>query len=140
MRLRYFLILITAIAFVGCESYPKDVDGTLNKISNHTVRVGKSTSTTDYDKQLMNGFAKEVNAKVEWVEGDQIKLTELLSHHKIDMAIGGFTKESPLKKEVAFSKPYITQGDYEYVVAIPKGENALLMKLEKYIHNHGQAE
>lgn len=140
MRLHHYVILIMIVALGSCESFPKDAEGTLNKISDHTVRIGKSTSTTDYDKQLMNGFAKDINAQVEWVEGDQIKLTELLSHHKIDMAIGGFTKEAPLKKEVAISKPYITQGDYEYVVAIPKGENALLMKLEKYIHNHGQAK
>jgi len=124
------------MVLAGCGRYPKDASGTLDRVANGILRVGTTASATASDSALVTGFASQLHAQVRWVHKDQHYLAEQLSEHNLDMAIGGFVKGTPIEKMVALSKPYHKNDDKEYVIAIPKGENAFLMKLEQYIDDY----
>lgn len=141
-------ILICAILFTACGDFPKDSNGTLERIINDTIYAGYSDNIYVHtDTQMINSFAKECGAVVKWTRGDQYYLTTLIEHKQLDLATGGFTRKSPFEKYVAYSRPYVarkvalsarTQHTEKYVVAVKKGENAFLIRLEKFINEYGQ--
>ena len=141
-------ILICAILFTACRDFPKDTHGTLKRIVNDTIYAGYSDNKYVHTDTLMiNNFAKECRAEVKWTRGDQYFLARLIEHKQLDLAIGGFTKRSPFEKYVAYSRPYVarkvalsarTQHTEKYVVAVKKGENAFLIRLEKFMNEYGQ--
>lgn len=137
-----FLILLTA-----CRNFPKDSSGTLKKVQSGSLRAGISYSINNHkDTAFIHLLAKSLNAKVLWTYGDHYHLARLLKSGEIDIAIGGFTDDSPFKEEAALTKPYHTDtmqlGDevmeVKYVTVIPKGENAFLMFIEDLIHHEQQ--
>lgn len=219
MRILFPVLVVTLVIFTGgCEGFPKDPNGTLEKARNNILKVGLTgyDAAADVPAEPVSGqitfvrqFAREINAKIRWVKGSQGDITELLSHHELHMAIGGFTPDSPFKNEITLSKPYFAEKikiagrgravpgrikneqvivkDYitamyvrekgaipvissafsapgnvliaareselnkmgiqqddrilhklEYVVAIPMGENAFLIALEKFIDQYGK--
>lgn len=134
--LLYAAICFTITTLCSCGHYPKDTQGTLDNAKNGTLRVGTTATTTASDSTLAVRFAQQLNASVDWVHKDQQYLSGQLSEYKIDMAIGGFTEDSPFKKIVGLTKPYRKDGKKKYVIAIPKGENAFLAKLEQFIDTY----
>lgn len=161
---------------------------------------------TGIEVQLIKGYARSIGAEIEWVQGSQEQIVELLKVYEVDLAVGGYTNKTSFKKHIALSRPYNIEhikvgapqniaipddiegkkvvvkkagaaraavkknkgtpvekdsvsgsdqlvagskdellklgfkvSDYnlnkvEHVVAIPKGENALLKSLENYIY------
>ncbi len=109
----YFVTLTLFLG--GCDRFPKDSRGTLEKVRNAILRVGLSSYDPAADASaepvgnqinFVNQFAKELHAQVLWVRGSQEDITQLLSHYELHMAIGGYTPSSPFKKEVTLTKPY----------------------------------
>ncbi|MEN6455228.1 MAG: hypothetical protein ABFD10_13295 [Prolixibacteraceae bacterium] len=118
-KILFLFFFVTFIVFLGgCSYFPKDANQTLEEVQNNILKVGLSGYDPDADvsPEPVNGqigfvrqFAREINAKILWVKGSQGDITELLRHHELHMAIGGYTPDSPFKQEVTLSKPYFTE-------------------------------
>lgn len=120
--------LAAVLAPVGCQ-YPRDPDGTLNRIQGGTLRVGVSESdpwvrmrgdqpSGGVEVRLVRAFARELSAQVEWVEGSEEELVNALKEGSLDLVVAGLTSKSRWKKDVAFTRPYATS---ETVIGVSPG-------------------
>jgi polar amino acid transport system substrate-binding protein len=125
------LALLLALA-AGCQ-YPRDPDGTLNRVSDGGVmRVGVTASDPwvelDGDRpvggvevELARRFARSVGARIEWVQGSEEELVEASKEGQVDLLLGGYTSKSRWKKDVALTRPYV---ESRSVVGVPPGSSA----------------
>jgi polar amino acid transport system substrate-binding protein len=215
---KLYSVFCVILLLSSCTSFPKDANNTLESVRGHVIRVGLSAYDSSeaasgrpatFEMYIINQFAREVNAKVQWVKGSQSEMIQLLEDQHLHLAIGGYKSPSPFEKVVSFSRPYLvakiivgavgsaplpetiknkevvvlnpviglyvkenggkpvlkdtlTQGSYliagteeelkkmhvqvsnivlheeKLIIALPKGENALLMQLEKCIDKYGR--
>lgn len=135
--------------------FPRDTDGSLDRISGGVLRVGVSENppwtqasddglVTGREADLVTGFASSVSADVEWTPGAESELIMAMARGDLDVVVGGLTSDSPWEKEVALTRPYADEvtpdGDTErMVMATPLGENALLVALETYLARTGES-
>jgi polar amino acid transport system substrate-binding protein len=119
------LLAVAAVALAaGCQ-IPQDPDGTLDRVEGGTMRVGVTESdpwvTVDplggVEVELVRRFARDLDARVEWVEGGEEELVNALKEGSLDLVIGGITKKSRWKKDVAFTRPYV---ETKAVVGTPR--------------------
>lgn len=137
------LILLTR-----CGPFPRDPEDSLHQITNGKLSVGYTVHrpfvftengvVSGLEAELVEGFAAEMGATVQWEEAPEAVLAEKLKKQQLDIAIGGFTTESHYKKELGFTRPYM-QTDKKYVFAVAPGENALLLRLEKFLQQKKQS-
>ena len=142
--------LVLALALTGCAStFPADPDGTLERVTGGTLRVGISpngdwTDVTDggeasgIEVSLVEEFADTIDADVAWVEGGEEKLFTDLAAGRLDMVVGGLTDTTPWSEKAAITKPFdqVTTADgatIKHVMAAAMGENAFLVELEKFL-------
>lgn len=136
---------------IGCENFPKDPEHTLSKVIGGTLKVGithhppftvvsgDSTLTPGgIEVELVESFARELNAQIVWVHETESQLFKMLKSREIDMVIGGITQKSPWKTHAGFSRPYLKREKEKYVMAISPGENAFLMRIEKFLARQTQ--
>jgi polar amino acid transport system substrate-binding protein len=103
---RLTLLAVILLAY-GCGEFPKDSSATLKGVRNDTLYAGISHNIYfRQDSAFVNHFAKKLNATVVWTYGDHHYLMGLLENNALDLAIGGFTVDSPYEKEAALSRPY----------------------------------
>ncbi|WP_439882104.1 transporter substrate-binding domain-containing protein [Pontibacter sp. MBLB2868] len=142
--MKYTFILVVCLALcAGCGNFPKDTENTLKQVSNGTLIVGYSENPpwvikndsipTGVEPELVKGFAKTINAKIEWKNDTEHNLYELLEKKEVHLVIAGITRDNPWKTRVAFTRPYAEQDYEKHVMASIKGENAFIIKLEKYL-------
>lgn len=157
-----FVVVIIAITCLvaavtaGCGGpFPRDTDGSLERITDGVLRVGVSENppwTEVYDDgrvagrevDLVAGFAARYGAYVQWTPGAESELAAAMARGDLDVIVGGLTSDSPWAKEVAMTRAYAEEvtpdGDTErMVMATPLGENALLVALETYLAGTGEA-
>ena len=140
------LLTVIAIAFVltACD-LPRDPEGTLERVEGSSMQVGIADSPpwtiitgdepTGVEPELIRQFARELDAEVEWVEGAQSEILEQIESGHLDVAIGGFTADDPWSKRVTFIQPYFTLGEDHHVMAVPHGENAWIVRLERFLRS-----
>lgn len=150
------LTLVVTFALTGCAtSYPADPDGTLDRVTGGTLRVGVSpngdwTVTGDGDDPsgievtLIEQFADTLDAEIDWTEGGEERLLTDLEDGELDLVIGGFTDQTPWSEKAAITKPFAevdtTDGTTEkHVMATAMGENAFLLELEQFLLNREDA-
>jgi polar amino acid transport system substrate-binding protein len=130
MKKFVFAFMPLLVALNSCDQYPRDAKGTLNRVQGKVLKVGLSgydstANTSDrnvhLELHLIQSFAQQVHARVEWVRGPQSEIIKLLHNNHLDMAIGGYTSPSPFEKEVSFTKPYFTE---RVVIAVPSNQSA----------------
>ena len=130
MRRLPVVLLLAAIAVAGCQ-YPRDPDGTLNRVEGGVMRVGVTEADPwvllDGDRpvggaevELARRFARDVGARIEWVHGSEEELVDAAKEGQVDLILGGLTSKSRWKKDVAFTRPYV---ETRAVVGIPAGES-----------------
>lgn len=101
----------------GCQ-FPRDPDGTLERVRDGTMRVGVTESDPWVDlaypddpqgvePTLVRQFADRLNADVEWFDGSEEELMGALKEGQLDLVAGGLTKKTPWKKEAALTRPYL---------------------------------
>jgi polar amino acid transport system substrate-binding protein len=123
----------------GCD-YPMDADGTLDRVrSEHLMRVGVSENPpfvvldgelpTGIEPALVQKFAVQLGARVEWTRGSESSLAEVLGKRKIDLAIGGFMTDSPWLSHSGPTQPFL--GD-RVMLGAP-GENAFVLALDRFL-------
>lgn len=134
----------------GCDM-PKDPQQTTQAIrQRNAIRVGVSESppwvvAADAQPQgtepdLIRRFASGLEVEVQWHAGGESELLGRLEKHELDVVIGGLTADSPWKTRVALTRPYLRkpgQGKAgEHVMAVMRGENDFLVRLESFLHHH----
>lgn len=131
---------------MGCE-YPKDPQGTLDRVRGGTLHVGvmphdpwvriDGKHVAGLEAALVQSLADELGATVQWYPGGETNLFEQLRRFELDLVIGGLTTRSLWSSKVAMSKPIriaTEQGRKQsYVWAMPSGENAWVMHVDAYL-------
>ncbi len=123
------LLLACALAIAGCQ-FPKDPEGTLNKVRDRgTIEVGVTHADpfvnldgpgpTGVEVELIKEFADHLGVEIEWVEASESQLVELLEGTEIDVMLAGLERQSPLQRKVGFTRPY---ANVEIVLAVPPDE------------------
>jgi polar amino acid transport system substrate-binding protein len=141
-----YYILVTALLLIaqGCERFPKDPDHTLEKVKNGILLVGYSENPpwviktenepTGIEAELIKEFAKSLRANIRWINGTEQSLFESLEKNEIHLVIAGITKDTPWSKKGGLTRPYVEHQKKNRVMAVPLGENAFLVQLEKFLH------
>lgn len=118
---------VVAASSSAC-SLPRDPEGTLERVSGGTMRVGVSESDPwvvlgprgprGIEVELVERFAEELDAEVEWVEGSVDELAAALHVRELDLVVAGLASTSKVSSEAALTHPYVTT---QVVVAAPRG-------------------
>jgi polar amino acid transport system substrate-binding protein len=110
-------LALVATLFGACR-IPEDPDGTLDRVEGGEMRVGVTESdpwvtlregvpTGGVEVELVRSFARDLDARIEWVDGAEEELIDALKEGALDLVIGGLTSKSRWKKDVAFTRPYV---------------------------------
>lgn len=138
MKAAPFLVLPFLLA--ACDVLPRDPDGTLNSIQRSgVIRVGIMADPHPIDmqraSQLIHHLESRTHAKASIVEGAAEPLIGGLENGKLDMLIGPFARDTPIKSIVALGPPLAsrTLGEerIDLVAVMPNGENRWIMLVEK---------
>lgn len=142
------LAVVFALLLAGCAAIPRDPQGTIDRVRETGVlRAGASPSRervqVDGDRvsgteaDLVSGFARTLGAQVRWRIGGEQELVEAMEEGELDVLAGGLTVQSPWSDKISLTRAYArsTEGDkkIEHVLAVPLGENAMLVALERYL-------
>ena len=150
---RGLLLVAVVVGLVGCSGhYPADPDGTLDRISGGSLRVGVShqppwTDTGDghseqepggIEAQIINDYAESIDADVEWHAGGEEQLIKLLAERELDVVIGGLTDQSPWESDAGITTSYaesigVDGKAAKHVMAVQMGENAFMTSLERFL-------
>ncbi|MEJ6490350.1 transporter substrate-binding domain-containing protein [Leucobacter sp. USCH14] len=154
MRRFRSLLAVTCVALLtGCSmAIPTDPDGTLDRVTGGTLRVGVSerppwVETAEGEEpggtepELIREFAESIDAETEWTEGGEERLLKALERGELDVVIGGFTDQTPWVDYGALTVPYAEE-EYEgarekHVMIVRMGENAFLVALERFLLAEG---
>lgn len=143
--------LVGVMALAACAGIPVDPDGTLDRASGGILRVGMSdeppwSAVDDGERvgvevDLVEEFATGIDAVVEWHDGGEEALIGALDRGELDIVVGGLTDQSPWSSHAALTRPYVvvtgpTGSTEPHVMATRLGENALLVALERHLHEH----
>ncbi|MEV4737653.1 MULTISPECIES: hypothetical protein [unclassified Microbacterium] len=142
----------TALAFAlglsGCGlTVPADPDGTLESVTHGELRVGWSADpglisggTSDEPTgslpTLVEGFADDLDADVEWTEASEETLVGMLERGDLDLVVGGMTDQTLWVDRAGVTRGYpgIDGADGRSIVLlVPLGENAFLGALERHL-------
>lgn len=151
---RGLILLAVLVGLVGCSGhYPADPDGTLDRVSGGTLRVGIShqppwTDTTSegnseqdpggIEAQLIEDYARSIDAEIEWHAGGEEQLMTLLSERELDLVIGGLSDQSPWDSDAGLTTTYaesiaVDGRTAKHVMAVQMGENAFMTSLEEFL-------
>jgi polar amino acid transport system substrate-binding protein len=122
------LVAVLALLLAGC-GIPRDPEGTLERVRGRTLRAGITASapwTTleggrpgGVEVELVERFAEELGARVEWVDGSEADLIAALEMRELDLVVGGLTADTPWQAKAAITRSYATT---RVVVAVPSSQ------------------
>ncbi len=117
--------MLAAVLAAGCQ-YPRDPEGTLDRVRGGVMRVGDPPAdpggTLDgnapggVEVELLQRFARSVDAEIEWVEGSESELMDALHGRQLDVVVAGLTRRSEWQRVAALTRPFVS---YEVVIAAP---------------------
>jgi polar amino acid transport system substrate-binding protein len=125
-------IALALATLLGACHIPEDPDGTLDRVEGGVMRVGVTESdpwveleagvpTGGVEVALARRFARDLDARIEWVDGREEELIGALKEGSLDLVIGGLTSKSRWKKDAALTRPYV---ETRTVVGVPPGSSA----------------
>jgi polar amino acid transport system substrate-binding protein len=119
---------LVAVLAAGC-GVPRDPESTLDTVRGGTLRAGITASdpwTTleggrpgGVEVELVERFARELGARVEWVDGSEADLIGALEVRELDLVVGGLTADTPWQRKAAITRSYATT---RVVVAVPASQ------------------
>lgn len=146
--MRTVATVLIAVLALSC-GIPRDPDGTLDRVSDGTMRVGivhaepwaivDDRAPAGIEPSLVERFAASIRAEITWIEGSEQELLTALEEGEIDLVIGGLVASNPWSGRVTFTRPYVTHADGEHVFAIRHGENAWLSAIERSLDHQRDA-
>lgn len=129
-KLPLFIALLV-LTLPACE-LPRDPEGTYRRVHGGTLRVGiiendpwasmAGVEAAGVEPALARRLARELEAEVQWVSGPEHELLEALKRYELDLVVGGLTRDSPWRRELAFTLVYV-QAPVE--VGAPPGSEAI---------------
>ncbi|KNY05957.1 hypothetical protein [Microbacterium sp. GCS4] len=140
--------LALALGLSGCGlTVPADPDGTLEGVTHGELRVGwsadpglisggASDEPTGSLPTLVEGFADDLDADVEWTEASEETLVGMLERGDLDLVVGGMTDQTLWVDRAGVTRGYpgIDGADGRSIVLlVPLGENAFLSALERHL-------
>jgi len=146
-RLSGILVFAVAMLMAGCGiTIPTDPEGTLKSTTGSTLHVGVSPEpglvVLDGEQprgslvNLTEEFAESIDARIEWTVAAEESLVGELEAGDIDLAIGGFTDQTPWSDRAGITRGYtkIKGADgRSLVILVRLGENAFLTELESFL-------
>ena len=124
---RRLLAVSVAVMVTSCD-LPRDPEKTLAEVTGGTMRVGVTENPpwvvfgadgpAGVEVEIVELFAEELGAEVEWHEGAADELAGALEMRELDLLVGGITSTSGLAAHAALTHPYLTT---QVVVAVPPG-------------------
>ena len=145
---RAYAVGLVIVALSACTSIPRDPDGTLERvIERGELRVGASPSgdlvvlsgadPSGREVDLVEGFAEELGVDVVWTVSGETELVGAMERGELDVLVGGLHADSPWSDKVAITRAYAESTEagetVKHVLAVPIGENAMLVRLERYL-------
>ena len=138
----YLIFFLIPFCLNSCSNFPKDPENTSEK-AKETLRVGiiehppftyaADQQYSGIEVELVKNFAAQSGYDIQWINAPEEVVMEMLKNYELHMAVGGFTTKSPYKKEIGFTKAYLKKEKKKYVMAVAPGENAFLLRLEKFL-------
>jgi polar amino acid transport system substrate-binding protein len=142
--LAVWLLWFLVLPLASCE-LPKDPQHTLEQARGATLRVGAVDSppyllrtgkaAAGPEAELLRAFARSIDADIEWRWGALDEHMTALEAFELDVVAAGLTTASPWKKSVGFTRPWRVEGKRKRVLAVPPGENRILVALERIIES-----
>lgn len=141
---------ILCLLLLACEDYPRDPEGTWERIADRGVRIGvvddipsitpdslpEHLSPANEEVALVRRMIRDLRLEVAtWQTGPGDQLLGRLERFELDLVIGRYTAGSPWGRRVAFSRPWMTDftDGSRPVLALPPGENRWLMEVDRWI-------
>lgn len=137
--------------FAGCDLL-RDPEGTLERVRGGVLRAGvceappwvtrRGDEPAGVEPALLERFAAGLGARIEWRWGSAEEHLAALEHHRLDLAACGLERTTPWKERVGLTLPYHVERrapdapggrTAEHVLAVPPGENAWLVALERFL-------
>lgn len=107
--MRIALTCSLALALAACADYPRDVEGTLDRVrTTHQLRVGLAVSPgaeRGAVERYIDAVAKEANANAVIVSGPAEPLLARLEEGELDLVMAEVARDSPWAAEVAIIEP-----------------------------------
>jgi hypothetical protein len=142
--------VILALCLAGCDEIPRDPRQTWARIMDAgEIKVGlivqapwvmeKDGKFSGIEVEIIADFATALKLRPRWKVLSEAEATEQIKNQQLDLVIGGLTADNPRKKEIGLTRPYIKLGSQEkhaHVMAVPQGENKLLITLENFLQEH----
>jgi polar amino acid transport system substrate-binding protein len=120
--------MLGALTLAAACEFPRDVEGTLDRVRGGTLRVGAiegapfivtdGEQVTGVEARLVEQLAGSLDADLEWVTGTSDDLLAALEHHSLDLVVGGLVSDDPWGSKVTFTLPYATS---HLVVSVSRG-------------------
>jgi len=135
-------LLLSVIGLTACGDIPRDPDHTTKRIArSHTIKAGIVSASDPKDTAVIIKRIESVTgAKVSAVHSEASLLTDQLEKGRIDLIIGSFAKNSPLKKSVTFSAPIdnrkVASDQPVTRAGMSPGENRWIILVEKAVRGH----
>lgn len=141
------VLTATALLVSACGvTVPSDPDGTLDAVVGDTIEVGVSPDPGLADTRgdeprgplvdLVEGFASSLDARIQWTVASEETLVGDLETGDLDLAIGGFTDQTPWADRAGVTRGYTSIDGSDgrtLVFLVPLGENAFLSDLEAFL-------
>lgn len=126
--MKMLLAVVLAALLAGC-GIPRDPESTLDRVRGGTLRVGITESEPwtrletgqpgGVEVELVQRFAAELGARVEWAAGSEADLIAALEVRELDLVVGGLTADTPWQTKAAITRSYATT---RVVVAVPASQ------------------
>ena len=141
---------LVVLTLTACGvTVPTDPDDTLDTVHGGELRAGVSPhepwtavgpdgTPTGLEVNLVEDFARTLDADVVWTPGGEEELVGDIERGELDLVVGGFSASPPWTSKAAVTVSYVTVPDPEgkpegHVVLTPMGENAFLVELERFL-------
>lgn len=136
--------LAAAIACLVACGLPRDPQGTAERVAALGLRVGvvldspwactsARSALAGADVALIRDLARAQELDVTFTTGGETRLLAALRRFELDLVVGGLVADSPWADEVGFTRDYHQDPDGEHVWAVPPGESAWLMQVERFL-------
>ncbi|NJW51553.1 transporter substrate-binding domain-containing protein [Salinimicrobium oceani] len=133
------IILLLFCLLLGSCTFPKDPEGSFEEAKSTGLKVGlvenppyvifEGKEASGSEVKMLREFAAREGLQLEFTRGSESELVKELHNYHLHIVAGGMEKKTIWKKKAGLSTPY----DSRHVFLIPRGENKLLERLERYI-------
>ena len=91
--------------------------------------------------QIVQNFAENLDAEVEWTVGGEEQLVSALENGDLDLVAGGISSKTPWAEQVGMTRPYTTHVDVDakeskIVMLVPPGEMLSSSKWNAFSTGH----